>query len=137
MKLSFKSLVAASAVCCGLAGIGADAEVTANPAAVRALLDRIGGQGASSMMETVLDTDLGNGTETFVITSAGGKPCVKGSTMSALTTGINWYLNHTANINLTWNRPTTTFGQLPVPASEETHRSNAAYRYYLDRKSVV
>lgn len=132
MKLSFKSLVAASAVCCGLAGIGADAEVTANPAAVRALLDRIGGQGASSMMETVLDTDLGNGTETFVITSAGGKPCVKGSTMSALTTGINWYLNHTANINLTWNRPTTTFGQLPVPASEETHRSNAAYRYYLN-----
>ncbi len=52
--------------------------------------------------------------------------------MSALTTGINWYLNHTANINLTWNRPTTTFGQLPVPASEETHRSNAAYRYYLN-----
>lgn len=52
--------------------------------------------------------------------------------MSALTTGINWYLNHSARQNLTWNRLTTELGALPVPTTTETHSSSASYRYYLN-----
>lgn len=106
-----------------------------NPAAVSGLLDRIGGTGTSDRFITVVDESLAdNGKETFVITASEGKPCVKGSTLSALTTGIGWYLNHYANVNLTWNCPKLDLSSvnLPLPSAEERHSSDAAYRYYLN-----
>ena len=65
-----------------------------NPQAVTDLLQRV--TNAADKFVTVLDEDLAtaNEGEVFVITSQGGKPCIQGSTLSALTTGINWYLNH-------------------------------------------
>ncbi len=104
-----------------------------NPQSIKDLLDRIGGQGASAMIETEVDASISaNGKETFTITSSGNKPFIKASSLSALTTGINWYLNHTAHENLTWNRLTTTFTSLPTPSAAETHSSAADYRYYLN-----
>lgn len=106
-----------------------------NPAAVTQLLDRIGGNGASALIETILDPTLAeDGKETFIITSFEGRPCIKGSTLSALTTGIGWYLNHYAGINLSWSFPKTDLSTvfLPLPAEEERHTTDAPYRHYMN-----
>ena len=100
--------------------------------AVAALLDRIGGSGASEKIVTVIDASLAdNGNDVFIITSDGGKPCIKGNNQLSVSTGINWYLNHYARINLTWNNLTTDLvnANLPVPESEEIHVCNTKYRY--------
>lgn len=61
-----------------------------NPKAVSALLNRIGGEGTAARFVTIVDKTLAeNGKEVFVITSHDGKPCIKGSTTLAVTTGIN------------------------------------------------
>lgn len=106
-----------------------------NPQAVCELLDRIGGQGAAQRFETLVDPALADdATEAFVITTADGKPCIKASTLSALTAGIGWYLNHYAGINLTWNYPTADLltATLPLPDAEERHTTDAARRHYLN-----
>ncbi len=111
------------------------AEGGENPAAVTALLDRIGGDGAAGRFVTVLDETLArDGRETFVIAAQAGKPCIKGSSLLAITTGINWYLNHHARINLAWNNPTADLASatLPVPSREERRTCSADYRYYLN-----
>ena len=110
----------------------AQAPVATPEEAVTALLNRIGGNGAADKFEIVIDASLAeNGKDVFVITSQNGKPCIKGNTQLSVTTGINWYLNHHAHINLTWNNLTTDLSQvtLPVPAGEEKHVSSAKYRY--------
>ena len=106
-----------------------------NPQVVRDLLNRIGGTGAADRFVTQVDESLKKGTsETFTISSSDGKPFVKGSSVLAVTTGINWYLNHTAHINLAWNNLTTDLvnATLPLPEKDETHRCSAPYRYYLN-----
>ena len=107
-----------------------------NPQAVSALLNRIGGKGTADRFVTIVDASLASsdGLDQFVITSFEGKPCIKGSSKLAVTTGINWYLNHTAHINLTWNRLTTdlTKATLPLPEGEEKHKCSVPYRYYLN-----
>ncbi len=109
---------------------------TQSPEAVSALLNRIGGEGTADRFVTVLDASLATsaGNDQFVITSANGKPCIKGSSTLAITTGLNWYLNHVAHINLTWNNLTTDLTQatLPLPAGEEKHTCSVPYRYYLN-----
>ena len=100
--------------------------------AITGLLNRIGGDGAADKFEIVIDSSLTeNGKDVFVITSQNGKPCIKGNTQLSVATGINWYLNHYAHINLTWNNLTTDLSQveLPVPTSEEKHVCNTTYRY--------
>lgn len=127
-------LIAALMLTCLAVPLSAAAE-TKNPQAVSALLDRIGGTGASERFVTVVDETLANGgKEVFVITAEDGKPCIKGSSTIAVTTGINWYLNHHARINLAWNCLTTDLNAatLPVPAVEERHQCTVDYRYYLN-----
>lgn len=106
-----------------------------NPKVVTDMLNRIGGAGTSERIVTILDESLSaNGKEVFVITSQSGKPCIKGSTLLAITTGVNWYLNHYAHVNLAWNNLTTDMSlvQFPVPNTSETHTCVADYRYYLN-----
>lgn len=106
-----------------------------NPQVVTDMLNRIGGTGTAARFVTIQDETLASGgKEVFVITSQDGKPCIKGSNILAITTGVNWYLNHVAHINLTWNRLTTdlTSATLPVPTTAETHTANGDYRYYLN-----
>lgn len=106
-----------------------------NPTAVSGLLNRIGGSGTSDRFVTIVDETLkNNGKDVFTITAQDGKPCIKGSSNLAVTTGINWYLNHYAHVNLSWNRLTTNLSgiTLPIPQAEETHTCHADYRYYLN-----
>ncbi len=100
--------------------------------AITGLLNRIGGNGAADKFEIVIDASLAqDGKDVFVIAPGNGKPCIKGNTQLSVATGINWYLNHYAHINLTWNNLTTDLSQvtLPVPGSEEKHVCNTTYRY--------
>ena len=100
--------------------------------AITGLLNRIGGKGAADLFEIVIDPTIAdNGKDAFVITAQDGKPCIKGNTQLSVATGINWYLNHYAHINLTWNNLTTdlTGVELPVPTKEEKHVCNTTYRY--------
>ena len=87
------------------------------------------------MIMTRVDPKLErDGREVFVVTSSKGKPMVEGSSVLAVTTGINYYLNHYAGINLAWNRLTVNLAdhKLPVPEQPERHACRADYRYYLN-----
>lgn len=102
---------------------------------LEAFLNRIGGEGAAERFVTAVEPSLAQeGADCFVIGAADGKPCIKGSSVLAVTTGVNWYLNHMAHINLSWNQLTTDLvsASLPLPEVEETHVCSADYRYYLN-----
>lgn len=104
-----------------------------HPQAVQDFLNRIGGPGASELITTRWDEQLyKNGRDRFVISQRDGKPYVEGSSLSAITAGIGWYLNHTAHVNLSWSHLTTTLSDLPLPEGTEEHLCNADYRYYLN-----
>lgn len=106
-----------------------------NPAALTGLLNRIGGEGTASRFVTIVDATLStNGQDVFVITSQSGKPCIKGNTTLSVATGINWYLNHQAHVNLAWNNLTQNLSTvtLPTPSGEERHTCSVDYRYYLN-----
>ncbi len=112
-----------------------------NPDAVVALVNRIGGADTDDKFKFVLDPSLNSKQEVFVIGGEDGKVLVKGSTLSAITTGLGWYLNHIAKINIAWNslNEKTVSGEsyadlsnIPVPTAEEMHTSDAKYRYYLN-----
>lgn len=91
---------------------------------------------------TILDENLGQHPtaniqqqDVFIITTKDEKPCVKGNSISAITTGINWYLNHYAYINISWNNlfiNDLSCYNFPLPAEEEIHVCSADYRYYLN-----
>ncbi|MBR6030679.1 MAG: alpha-N-acetylglucosaminidase N-terminal domain-containing protein [Bacteroidaceae bacterium] len=90
----------------------------------------------ATKVETRLDTTLGTH-EQFIICppeTKGGCALIKGNTVSALTTGLNWYLNHYARINLSWNRLTTNMSRMTLPkvTATEHHYCNGEYRYYLN-----
>lgn len=106
-----------------------------NSQAVADLLNRIGGAGTADRFVTTVDASMAqNGKDVFTITAQAGKPCIKGSSTLAVTTGINWYLNHYAHVNLAWNNLTTDLRSvsLPTPTQPETHTCSADYRYYLN-----
>lgn len=118
-----------------------EAEIVENPQAVVDFVNRIGGKGTAKKFEFVLDPSLNSKQEVFVLGAERNKILIKGSTLSAITTGIGWYLNHYANINIAWNslNEKTAVGgayadlsDLPLPAEEETRISDAKYRYYLN-----
>lgn len=134
MRINLTPTLAAGAMT--LAALTASAngqETVKNPESVKALIERTFGTGMSGKIETELAPELStSGAETFVISSVGDKPLVQGSTLSALTTGLNWFLNHTAHENVGWNRPSASLTSLPLPSATETHTSAADYRYYLN-----
>ena len=112
-----------------------------NPQAVVDLINRIGGTGTSEKFHFVLDPSINYDNETFVISGNGSKVTIKGTTISAITTGIGWYLQNIAHINIAWNslNEKTVSGDayadlsnIPLTVTEETHTSDAMYRYYLN-----
>ena len=118
-----------------------EAPDTVNPAAVVALINRIGGEGADAKFKFVLSPSMNSKQEVFSINGEDGKILIKGTTISAITTGIGWYLQHHARINIAWNslNEKTVSGaayadlsSIPVPTAEDTHTSDAMYRYYLN-----
>ena len=111
-----------------------------NPAPVVALAKRIGGRKAARKFRFLLSPSIGSGHEAFVIGSEDGKVCIKGSSVSALTAGLGWYLNNYACINIAWNslneraagEAYADLSSLPLPEAEETHTCDASYRYYFN-----
>ena len=112
-----------------------------NPSAVVSLINRVGGAGTADKFKFVLSPSLNSKNEAFLIGSEDGKILIKGTTISAITTGIGWYLQNYAHINIAWNslnEKTVDGGayadlsNLPVPTGEETRTSDAMYRYYLN-----
>lgn len=105
--------------------------------AVADLMNRIDtSRTLATKVETRLDTSHG-AREHFIICppeAKGGSALIKGNTISALTTGLNWYLNHYAHINLSWNRLTTDMSKarLPKVTATERHDAGCEYRYYLN-----
>ena len=68
----------------------------------------------------------------FTLSCDGQKVHIVGSDRIAIATGINWYLQHYAGVNISWNSPT---GLLPAslpPCDAETHISSVDWRYYLN-----
>lgn len=115
------------------------AEIISNPPSVAALLDRIGGEGTSSQIETELDPSMNSRQDIFTISAKEGKPFVKGNSLCAITAGIGWYLNHYLNVNIAWNNLNEcgdgAYTELPsmvIPTEDETHTCDAKYRYYLN-----
>lgn len=106
-----------------------------NPKQVADLLDRIGSKGTSSRIETQVKKSLSeDGKDVFEISTKKGKPFIQGSSLSALTAGVGWYLNHYAHVNLSWNNLTTdlTNVDLPLPKEKERRTCSADHRYYLN-----
>ena len=126
---------------CTITLVYTEAPSVENPDAVVALVNRIGGAGTDGKFKFVLDPSVNSKQEAFVLGSEDGKILVKGTTISAITTGLGWYLNHIAHINIAWNslNEKTVSGEayadlsnIPVPTAEEMHTSDAKYRYYLN-----
>ena len=68
----------------------------------------------------------------FSIRCNGKKVRVTGSDYIAITTGINWYLQHYAGIDISWNSPTAKLPSKLPAVKEERHKSCVDYRYYLN-----
>ena len=125
---------------CGFTAGWAKTEFVVNPEAVTALADRIGGRGTAEKFEFVLDSSADGEQEYFVIGAQDGKVLVKGNSLSAITTGLGWYLNYYANINIAWNSLNekadgvayAKLRRLPLPSAEEKHICDAKYRYYFN-----
>ena len=79
------------------------AQIVENPSAVVNLLARIGGQDVVAKFKFVLDPSINSKQETFVLGEKEGKILIKGTTISAITTGLGWYLNNIAKVNIAWN----------------------------------
>lgn len=117
-----------------------EAAIVENPQAVVDLANRIGGAGSAEKFKFVLDPSMNSANEVFVLNTEDGKILVKGSTISAITTGLGWYLNHHANINIAWNSLNekakgvayADLSNLPLPTTEEIHTCDAKYRYFLN-----
>lgn len=90
----------------------------------------------SGRVESVLDETLGTKEQFHLCPpqTEGTSVLIKANTISGLTTGLNWYLNHHVHLNLTWNQLTTDMQGLtfPSPTGTEKHYCNAQYRYYLN-----
>lgn len=112
-----------------------------NPASVVAMAERIGGPGTAEKFIFDLEPVRGVSEETFSIGKEGGKVVIKGNSLSALTTGLGWFLNHYLNVNISWNslnegKPGQPYADLPaidrIKVDGESRSCDAKYRYYLN-----
>lgn len=115
--------------------ISKDITYTQNPSVLCKFINRIGGQGSSRRFIFIIDESFQwDNKEAFLITSKDSKPCIKGTSILAVTTGINWYLNHFLHINISWNQLSVDLSgvELVIPDKEEKHVCQMGYRYYLN-----
>ena len=96
------------------------------------LVNRVCGTGASDHFVFTLNPELNGGKEAFQLGYLNEKVTVTGSSLSALTTGLNWYLKHDAHVHISWNNLTETPAAYPVPKDQNVHATTSEYRYYLN-----
>ena len=98
--------------------------------AIDGLLRRILPQDAERIVwkKMAFDTEK----PTFQIACDGSKIEISGTDNVAIAAGINWFLQHHAGINISWNNPSDRLPEkLPVVAPE-THTASVDFRYYLN-----
>lgn len=134
---------------CVLGALSAQATTKAERAALDALLQRIGGKNAHKLIQTEVEPKLAapkadrqaaeggatlSGSEVFEISSRKGKPLISGSSLSAATAGLGWYLRHYANTDISWQQPAADLSaaELRLPEQPERHRAQTDIRYYLN-----
>ena len=115
--------------------ISSKEDIISEQSALRSFVDRVCGDGMSERILIGTDSSLEtSGRDVFVISSRDGKPEIAGSSVSAATAGLGWYLNHYVHINLSWNCLTADLRDtvLPLPESPERRECRAEWRYYLN-----
>lgn len=70
--------------------------------------------------------------DAFAISCDGTKVHVEGSNTLSITTGINWYLQHYAGVDISWNSPTGRLPKVLPTCNREEHTSSVSWRYYLN-----
>ena len=83
----------------------------------------------ANKFEYVITADT---TQQFTLSCNGKHVKITGSDIIAVTTGINWYLQHFADINISWNAPTAKLPQKLPKCNKETHTASVDWRYYLN-----
>ena len=68
----------------------------------------------------------------FTLTCDGTTITVSGNNYVSIATGINWYLQHYAGIDISWNNPSDRLPNVLPACAPETHVCCADYRYYLN-----
>ncbi len=68
----------------------------------------------------------------FIVSCDGNKVSVKGNNTLSLAVGINWYLQHKAGVDISWNNPKSRLPESLPTMAEERHESKVDYRYYLN-----
>lgn len=101
--------------------------------AISGLLHRIlPNNGDATKFEYRIDAEPANSGDYFRLSCDGEKVSVSGNSTLSLAVGINWYLQHKAGVDISWNNPKGTLpATLPV-MDEESHTSKVDYRYYLN-----
>jgi len=74
----------------------------------------------------------GGATQQFTLSCDGSTISVSGSDYIAVATGINWYLQHYAGVDISWNSPTGTLPATLPACAAETHTASVDWRYYLN-----
>ncbi len=77
-------------------------------------------------------TLTGDDTQQFTLSCNGRKVKISGSDYIAVAAGINWYLQHYAGIDISWNSPTGTLPKKLPACAKETHQASVDWRYYLN-----
>ena len=83
---------------------------------------------AAKFSWTITNSD----TQHFTLSCDGSKVLVNGSDYIAVATGINWYLQHYAGVDISWNNPTATLPATLPACAAETHTASVDWRYYLN-----
>ena len=116
-----------------LACMTATLSAVAQNQAIGGMLSRIlPNNGDAEKFEYSIDEQPAQAGDYFRLKCDGEKIYVCGNSTLSIAVGINWYLQHHAGINISWNNPKGTLpAQLPA-VQEETHASKINYRYYLN-----
>ena len=97
---------------------------------ISGLLERVLPENGDAQKFVWTKKDLAS--QQFTLSCDGSRVNVSGSDYIAIATGINWYLQHYAGVDISWNSPTGVLpAALPV-CSEETHTASVDWRYYLN-----
>jgi len=107
-------------------------EMSAQNDAISGLLGRILPEGGDAAKFECQLEDTESEKDFFIVSCDGTTVHVKGNNTLSLAVGINWYLQHKAGVDISWNNPK---GKLPAALpvmAEERLESKVDYRYYLN-----
>lgn len=110
----------------------AGADATGQTDAIGGLLSRIlpyNGDAGKFSYSIVPSAD---GKDYFTISCDGATVTVKGNNNVSLATGINWFLQHKAGVDIAWNNPKDHLPSTLPTCAEETHTASVPVRYYLN-----